>query len=78
MARRIIMRIEVTPKARADVAKVTELFGMKQVAVMSRVIEWLSSQSDVVQANVLGLAPQALSTDIVPVILKAMLADHRR
>jgi hypothetical protein len=72
------MRIETIPGARDELTKLCERTGMKQLAVVSRVIEWLTKQSDVVQASVLGIYPEDLRSKVAEILLKDMAAKSKR
>ena len=43
------MRIELFPQAKTGLTGMCDRLGMTQVAATSRIIEWFTSQSDVVQ-----------------------------
>ncbi len=60
MASRIIVRIELIPPAKRALEQLTDKNGMTQVAMLSRLVEWLAHQSPTVQASVLR---QSLSED---------------
>lgn len=72
MARRIILRIEITPDAKENLTGFCSKVGMTQVAAMSRLVEWFAEQSDVVQAAILGLYPADIRADVAKLILKRM------
>jgi hypothetical protein len=44
MAQRHIMRIELSGPAKQDLSTESEHYGMTQVAIMSRLIEWFAKQ----------------------------------
>ena len=56
---RVILRIDVTPRAVQEHRKTTEDFGMTQVAVTSRLLMWFVKQPDVIQAKILGIHPES-------------------
>ena len=70
MESRIILRIELTPKAKDRVNEMCERRGMTQVAMLSRLVEWFSEQTELVQAVVLGQLPAEIAPDIVQLVLK--------
>jgi hypothetical protein len=72
MASRIIVRIELTPSAKEALNDLTDKAGMTQVALLSRLVEWFSHQSDMIQAAVLGQYPSEIEGDIAKMILKRM------
>ncbi len=53
--RRVIMRIELYPEAKDGLTDLCDRLGMTQIATTSRIIEWFTTQTDVVQAAILGL-----------------------
>ncbi len=72
MALRVIMRIEVLPPARQQFGKISNQFSMTQVAVTSRLIEWVVKQPQEIQALVLGLMPSDAKKDVATEFLKRM------
>ena len=44
MAARIIVRIELTPKAKDRLNGLSERAGMTQLAMLSRLVEWFANQ----------------------------------
>ena len=72
MAKRHIMRIELTGAAKTKLNTLSDKNGMTQVAMMSRMVEWFSAQGDVIQAAVLGRYPGEVEPDIAKLILKRM------
>jgi hypothetical protein len=72
MASRIIVRIELTPSAKEALNELTDKAGMTQVALLSRLVEWFSHQTDMIQAAVLGQYPSEIEADIAKLILKRM------
>ena len=76
--RRVIMRIELYPEAKQGLTELCDRLGMTQVAATSRVIEWFTTQSDVVQAAILGLYPRDIRAELAEMILKKMAADKKK
>jgi len=76
--RRVIMRIELTPDAKKGLTELCDRLGMTQIATTSRIIEWFTTQPDVVQAAVLGLYPQDIRAEIAEIILKRLASDHKK
>jgi hypothetical protein len=74
---RVIMRLEVPPDARDGFTNYCERMGMTQVATMSRLVEWLSRQPDVVRAGILGLYPGDIR-DKLPAVVLAHIAKGER
>lgn len=78
MRRRVIVRLELTPQAKKALEDVCDHNGMTQVAVSSRLVEWFSQQSDMLQAAILGHYPKEIEPDIAELILKRMSAADRQ
>jgi len=71
---RVIMRIEVEPAARDELQRICGALGMTQVAVNSRMIDWLCEQTDIIQAGVLGLLPHGTDYNLPKFVLKQIAA----
>jgi len=71
--RRVIMRIELTPSAKALLTDLCDRTGMTQVAVMSRITEWFSNQNALIQGAILGHYPTPIESDVAKLILKKMI-----
>jgi hypothetical protein len=76
--RRVIMRIELLPEAKEGLTGLCDRLGMTQIAATSRIIEWFTTQSDVVQAAILGLYPQDIRAEVAEMILKRMASDSKK
>jgi hypothetical protein len=76
--RRVIMRIELYPESKKGLADLCDRLGMTQIAATSRIIEWFTMQSDVVQAAILGLYPHDIRSEVVEMILKRIGADGKK
>jgi hypothetical protein len=74
---RIIMRIELSPEAKEQFIDFGDSLGMTQVAVASRLVEWLTKQSDVIQAGVLGLYPEDIRAEVPSMLLKHLIAEKK-
>ena len=72
MAKRFVVRIELSPAAKRMLSNVSHKNGMTQVAVMSRLMKWFQSQPDTIQAAVLGRYPSGYEEDIAKMILRRM------
>jgi hypothetical protein len=72
------MRIELYPEAKKGLSDLCDRLGMTQIAATSRIIEWFTTQSDVVQAAVLGLYPMDIRAEVAEMILKRMASDHKK
>ncbi len=70
MAKSAIVRLQLDPAAKQMLDRLCGQRGMTQVAVMSRLVSWLGTQDEVVQASVLGL----MSEPNLRELAKAMMA----
>jgi hypothetical protein len=76
-SKRIIMRVDVTPLARDGLNSVCEEYGITHVAAMSRLIEWFSKESDVVQCGVLNLYPRDMRDKVAKIVLRQIAAEGK-
>ncbi|MGD0464016.1 MAG: hypothetical protein ABSB74_16160 [Tepidisphaeraceae bacterium] len=76
--RRVIMRIELLPEAKEGLTGLCDRLGMTQIAATSRIIEWFTTQSDVVQAAILGLYPHDIRAEVAEMILKRMASEAKK
>jgi hypothetical protein len=76
--RRVIMRIELYPQAKQGLTGLCDRLGMTQVAATSRIIEWFTAQTDVVQAAILGLYPKDIRAEVAEMVLKKMASDKKK
>ncbi len=72
MAARIVVRLELTKDAKSRLGEISKRTGMTQVSVSSRLFEWFSKQSELIQAAVLGQYPTEIQADVADLILKRM------
>jgi hypothetical protein len=72
------MRIELLPEAKEGLTGLCDRLGMTQIAATSRIIEWFTTQSDVVQAAILGLYPQDIRPELAEMTLKRMASDSKK
>ena len=72
MAKRIIMRIELTPTAKDSVQDFADQAGMTQFAITSRLVEWFALQPETIQSAVLGRYPEEIEVDIAKLLLKRL------
>ncbi len=72
MAKRVVMRVELTEEAKSTLSRLSRRRGMTQVAVASRLMEWFAQQTDSVQAAILGQYPAEIEPDVARIILKRM------
>lgn len=69
---RIILRIEITPAAKERFNGYCDLRGKKQIAAMSRLVEWFGDQPEVIQSIIQGDFPASIQCDVAHIILKQM------
>jgi len=69
---RIIVRIEVDPKAWEHVQLLTHRRGMTQLSVVSRMMDWFGRQPQMIQSGIMGHYPHALQQEIESMIIKEM------
>jgi hypothetical protein len=67
------MRIELLPQARDALDICCDKRGMTKVAVVSRVVEWLVTQQDLIQAGVLGLYPYDIRAEVAQEAIRNMV-----
>lgn len=72
MAKRIIMRIELTPSAKEALQNFADRAGMTQFAITSRMVEWFANQPETIQSAVLRRYPSEIEVDVAKLILKKM------
>jgi hypothetical protein len=70
MVKREDVRLELMPSAKAALEKVAFARGMKQSALLERLIEWFSSTREPMHPLVLGLIPEEIRGDCAEMILK--------
>ena len=78
MAARIIVRIELTPKAKDRLNDMSDRSGMTQVAMLSRLVEWFANQEPVIQSAVMGHFPPAAEVDIAKLLLKRIASSSAK
>ena len=66
------MRIELLPQAKEHLSELSNRLGMTQVAMTSRLVEWVCQQEDVVQAAILGLYPVDIKAELPSLIFKRL------
>lgn len=74
--RRFIMRIELDKTAKGKLGALSDRHGMTQVAMMSRLVGFFASQSELLQSAMIGRYPGEIEADIAKLILKR-LADGK-
>jgi len=75
MAKRFIMRIELTGGAKQKLGVMSDRHGMTQVAMMSRLVEWFASQNEHIQGAVMRHYPSDIESDVAKLILKRMAGE---
>jgi hypothetical protein len=78
MPRRIVVRIEISPAAKAKLTEVRKQNGMTQVAVMSRLIEWFAAQAPQIQSAIMGHYPSDIQAEVAKLILNKMAAAESK
>ena len=78
MAKRIIMRVELNATAKRKFEETPDAWGMTQIAVTSKLVEWFLAQSEEVQASILGLYPKNDGIDLTTAILKHFINAPKR
>ena len=76
--RRVIMRIELYPEAKQGLTDLCDRLGMTQVAACSRILEWVATQNEIIQATILGLYPRDIRPQIAELILRHMAAEKKK
>jgi hypothetical protein len=69
---RIIMRIEITPQAKAGLLDYCDRAGKIQIHAVSRIVEWFSEQPCEIQSIIMGDFPSSLLPDVSRLILKRL------
>jgi len=78
MAERIILRIELTPKAKEHLEQLSDRQGMTQVAMLSRVIEWYAHQPEIIQRIIVGHLPPEIEQDVERLVLRQLAKPGKR
>lgn len=72
MQTRIIVRTEITPKAKKQIDDLTAHFGMTQVSLVSRLIERFAEMPRSTQAAMLGLLPHDFQPEFTRLVLERL------
>lgn len=72
MSKKQVLRIELSPAAKQRLGKLSDQAGMTQIALMSRLVEWMMHQEETIQAAVLGAYPKEISAEVARLLLKRM------
>ncbi|MEX2672218.1 MAG: hypothetical protein WD294_08930 [Phycisphaeraceae bacterium] len=76
MMERHIIKLAVTPKAKAAIESMCDRYGMSQIEMASRLYQWACTQDEVVQAAILGILPEDVAPDVAKLVLKRMAAGE--
>jgi hypothetical protein len=71
------MRVELLGPAKRKFEETPDAFGMTQIAVTSKLVEWFLGQTEEVQASILGLYPKDDGIDLTTAILKHFIAAKK-
>lgn len=74
---RIIVRIEISPEAWSQMAKVREQRGHTSVMTMSRLCEWFAQQPEDIFALTVGSIPESIRADVAKLAMKKREARGR-
>jgi hypothetical protein len=72
---RIILRVDLTPDAKARLSDVCDKSGMTQVAMLSRVVEWFARQPNGVQQLIVGHIPKEMHPDVARLVLENLTEE---
>lgn len=75
MSEREIIRVAITPQAKAAIDALSQRFGMSQIELASRIYNWFGTQDEVLQAAVLKLLPESMEPDILRLALQRLASD---
>jgi hypothetical protein len=70
--------LELTKEAKNRLAEISKRTGMTQVSVSSRLFEWFSKQSELLQAAVLGQYPKEIESEVAEMILKRVSSEKSK
>lgn len=74
MAKRHIMRIDLSGAAKKRIGEISDRYGMTQLTMMSRMVEWYEVQSPEVQHTITTKFTEKPPRDIVKKLLTDMAA----
>jgi hypothetical protein len=74
-SRRFITRIELTKPTQTALRDVTELAGMTQVQVLSRLVSWFAQQDEIMRGIILGQVPAAMQSSAAEMFMRR-LTEH--
>ena len=70
---RAVYRIMVTPSAKSTMEEITARIGITQIAMFSKLIDWLATQPDEIKLALLGVYPGLVTEDLTTLIVKRMI-----
>jgi len=70
---RVVMRIEVSPQAKAALEDYCTRGDKIQSRAVSRLLEWFAKQPDIIQAAIMNDFPEAILADVNKALLKHIL-----
>lgn len=72
------LNVSMSPRAKSFIESLSDELGLSETQVVSRTLEWLQSQDDVLQRGVLGLLPPSMLEDIKRLALKRLRKPGKR
>lgn len=72
IAKRFIMRIELTGPAKKDLAPLSDRHGMTQVSMVSRLVEFFSGQNELLQSAMIGRYSEEIEGEIAKMLLRKL------
>src|SRR5687768_138347 len=76
MEHRIIQSVEMTPAAKERLVQMADSFGMTQITLHSRVIEWFVDQSPLIQHAILGHYPADVHAELTVTLHNKFTAEN--
>lgn len=73
---RLIVRIDVSPKAKLGLAVAADRAGLSQVVAVDRLFKWLADQPEGVQLAALGQYPPELAPHVARLVLDRLPAKR--
>jgi hypothetical protein len=74
--KRAVIRIQVDVEAKQRLSQLCNKRGMTQIAVLSRVVTWLTKQNDLIQTAILSGLNPADQRALAKLLLKRMADDN--
>jgi hypothetical protein len=73
-----LIKVRITDAAKKIIERSSDDFGLTEIALFSRLVDWYSRQDDVVKRAVLDMLPPEYRTDIAKLVLERMASDKRK